>query len=498
MPAGSLVSKTIHELRALLDAGTISPSDLIEDLLARITQLNPKVNAYLEVNAQRLRQQAKAASARGGSLSGIPMTIKDNICITDEQTSCASRILKGFRSPYDATVIERLRRAGVVLIPRANMDEFAFGSSTENSAFGPAKNPWDLRRVPGGSSGGSAAAVAADLAVAALGSDTGGSIRQPASFCGVVGLKPTYGRVSRYGLVAFASSLDQIGPIAKDVRDAATVLSVIAGHDPRDSTSAPVGVPDYAASLEQPVKGLRVGIPALPAGASEEVKQADHAAWKKFVDLGCERVEINLPNLHRSIETYYIVATAEASSNLARYDGVKYGWRAPSDSRLETRDSRESPESENQLLGMYLRTRTEGFGAEAKRRILLGTYVLSQGYYDAYYLKGMKVRTLIKRDFDAAFERCEVIVMPTAPTTAFRFGEKLQDPLQMYLSDVYTISANLAGIPAISIPCGFSKEGLPIGLQLLAAPFKEDVLLRVAYAYEQATPWHLKRPAVNI
>jgi aspartyl-tRNA(Asn)/glutamyl-tRNA(Gln) amidotransferase subunit A len=361
------------------------------------------------------------------------------------------------------------------------MDEFAFGSSTENSALGPTSNPWDLERVPGGSSGGSAAAVAADLAIAALGSDTGGSIRQPASFCGVVGLKPTYGRVSRYGLIAFASSLDQIGPLTKDVRDSAIVLSAIAGHDGRDSTSGPVDVPDYEAALDTSLKGLRLGIPALPPGANEEVKQANDAACEALQRLGLAPVRVELPYLDHVIETYYIIATAEASSNLARYDGVEYGLRV----------------TNGGLEGMNTATRTEGFGAEAKRRILLGTYVLSHGYYDAYYLKGMKVRTLIKQGFDEAFKRCDVILMPTAPTPAFKLGEKLSDPLQMYLSDIYTISANLAGVPAVSLPCGFSAEGLPIGAQLLAAPFKEDVLLRVAHAYEQATEWHSRKPVVG-
>ncbi len=489
MAAGELASKTIHELKGLIEQGTISPRELLEDLLSKIEQLNPSLHAYLDVEPERLRQQLGGGlkAARGGRLYGIPITIKDNICIAGEEVSCASRLLKGFRPPYDATVIERLRREGALLIPRSNMDEFAFGSSTENSAFGPTRNPWARDRVPGGSSGGAAAAVAADLAIAALGSDTGGSVRQPASFCGIVGLKPTYGRVSRYGLVAFASSLDQIGPLAKDVTDAALLLSVIAGHDPRDSTSAPVGVPDYVSRLPQSVRGLRLGIPQLAAeqGLSEEMKHAIHDAVNQFLKFGCVTVDVELPNINKAVATYYIIATAEASSNLARYDGVQYGYRSPVNGR------------EGALLEMYVRTRTEGFGTEAKRRILLGTYVLSQGYYDAYYLKGMKVRTLIKRDFDEAFKRCDVLVMPTAPSPAFRLGEKLDDPLQMYLSDLYTISANLAGVPAISIPCGFSKDGLPIGLQLLAAPFQEERLLRLAYAYEQATEWHLRKPEMK-
>ena len=480
MASGSLASKTIHELRVLLDSKQVSPADLLDDVLARIERLNPSLHAYLSIDSDRLRRQANTPGR--GRLAGIPITVKANICVAGEETNCGSRILAGFKPPYDATVIERLKGEGAVIIPQANMDEFAFGSSTENSAFGPVRNPWNPACVPGGSSGGSAAAVASDIAIAALGSDTGGSIRQPASFCGIVGLKPTYGRVSRYGLVAFASSLDQIGPLTKDVEDAALVLSVIAGRDARDSTSAPIEVPDYAGRLREPVKGLRLGIPALPAGANEMVRQALDAARRQLEALGLAPVDVEIAHLDKVVETYYIIATAEASSNLARYDGVKYGLRAPRG---------------GSLMDMYLDTRMDGFGAEAKRRILLGTYVLSQGYYEAYYLKGMKVRTLIKQGFDDAFKRCDVILMPTAPTAAFRLGEKISDPLQMYLSDIYTISANLAGIPALSLPCGFSPEGLPIGAQLLAAPFREDALLRAAYAYEQATEWHRRTPALN-
>ncbi|MBI4597501.1 MAG: Asp-tRNA(Asn)/Glu-tRNA(Gln) amidotransferase subunit GatA [Candidatus Omnitrophica bacterium] len=488
MPAaGSLAAKAIHALQPLIARGEIAPADVLRDVLDRIERRNPALHAYLAVDLPRLRALGDPGSR--GPLYGIPVTIKDNICIAGEDTTCASRILQGFRSPYNATVIERLQRAGAWLIPRANMDEFAFGSSTENSAFGVTKNPWAMDRVPGGSSGGSAAAVAADCAIAALGSDTGGSIRQPAAFCGVVGLKPTYGRVSRYGLVAFASSLDQIGPITKDVTDSAILLSVIAGHDPRDSTSAPVAVPDYAAALRQPVKGLRIGIPKeyLIDGIDPEVRAAIDQAVKVFEQLGCSCKPVSLPHTKYAIATYYIIATGEASSNLARYDGVKYGFR----SGLGIRDS-----GQNQLLDMYVRTRTEGFGAEPKRRILLGTYVLSQGYYDAYYLKGLKVRTLIKQDFDHAFQDLDVILTPTSPTPAFTIGEKLNDPLQMYLSDIFTISANLAGVPAISLPCGLTTSGLPIGMQLLAKPFAEDVLLQAAYAYEQATEWHLRKPVI--
>ncbi len=474
MAVGTLASKTLHELRDAFARKTASPQEALDDVLAQIERANGSLHAYLEVEPERLRRQLaeQLAAHPAGELAGIPVTVKSNICIAGEETHCASHILQGFRSPYDATVIERLRGEGAVLIPRANMDEFAFGSSTENSAFGPTRNPRDPDRVPGGSSGGSAAAVAADLAIAALGSDTGGSIRQPAAFCGIVGLKPTYGRVSRYGLVAFASSLDQIGPLTKDVTDAAWLLSVIAGHDPKDSTSQPLLVPDYVGQLEQPVKGLKLGLPSIPQVKSPNVQEAVNDAVHVLKREGMEHVQVGLPTLSKAVATYYIIATAEASSNLARYDGVRYGRRVT------------GGRGEGALLEMYERTRTEGFGDESKRRILLGTYVLSHGYYDAYYLQGMKVRTLIKREFDEAFKRCDVLAMPTAPTPAFKLGEKLQDPLEMYLSDIYTISANLAGVPAVSVPC--HRSGLPIGLQLFAPPFKEDVLLRVARAYERA------------
>ena len=487
MAASGLASLTLHELRDRFAKGDAQPAQLLDELLGRVGRHNPTYHAYIEppdraaLQAQ-LRQQLAAHPQ--GRLRGIPITVKDNICITGVETSCASRILGGFRSPYDATVIQRLRDTGAVLLPRANMDEFAFGSSTENSAaaIGPTLNPRatpEDPRVPGGSSGGSAAAVAGDLAVAALGSDTGGSIRQPAAFCGIVGLKPTYGRVSRYGLVAFASSLDQIGPLTKDARDAAILLSVIAGHDARDSTSAPTPVPDYEAVLDRLPNNVTIGTPTLGTGGLERnVESATNGALKV---LGLPRVAVELPHISQAIATYYIVATAEASSNLARYDGVQYGLRT----------------GDGTLTGMNTATRTSGFGAEAKRRILLGTYVLSQGYYDAYYLQGMKVRTLIRRDFDEAFTHCDVIAMPTSPTAAFRPGEKIQDPLQMYLSDIYTISANLAGLPAISICCGAGPDGLPIGLQLMAPPFKEDLLLQVAHRYEQASKWPERRASMR-
>lgn len=480
-------SRTLHELRQLIATGRLDPRELLRELLQRIDRLNPAIRAYISVDPQRVSAQldARLRAGQSGKLFGIPITVKDNLCVMDEETTCGSRILQGFRPPYHATAVERLIREGAVILPRANMDEFAFGSSTETSAFGPTTNPWDRRCVPGGSSGGSAAAVAADLAIAALGSDTGGSIRQPAAFCGRVGLKPTYGRVSRYGLIAFASSLDQIGPITKDVTDCALLLGVIAGHDWRDSTSAPTAVPDYTATLGKSVKGLRFGIPQeyMPTdGLDTEIKQAVEQAAQQLERLGMRRVAVGLPHTRYAIATYYVVATAEASSNLARYDGVQYGLRAANG---------------KSLLSMYERTREEGFGAEVKRRIILGTYVLSRGYYDAYYVKGLKVRTLIKQDFDRAFEQCDVLIGPTSPTAAFRMGEKLENPLQMYLSDIFTISTNLAGIPALSLPCGLTAGGLPIGLQILAAPFQEERIFQVAHAYEQATEWHTRKPTLN-
>jgi len=421
---------------------------------------------------------------KASPLWGVPIAVKDNICVEGLETTCSSKILKNFIAPYHATVIEKLLDAGAVVYGQTNMDEFAFGSSCETSCYGPTRNPRDPERVPGGSSGGSAAAVADHTAFAALGSDTGGSIRQPAAFCGVVGIKPTYGRVSRYGLIAFASSLDQIGPITKDVRDSALVLGAIAGHDPKDSTSADVPVPNYTAFLGKSIKGKKVGVlsdgelkgldPAVRGAAKEE-------AQKVMERLGAQVVEISLPNMKHSVSVYYIVAPSEASSNLARFDGVRFGHRSK-----EARS----------LLEMFEKSRGEGFGAEAKRRIILGTYSLSSGYYDAYYLKAMKVRTLIKRDFDEAFKKVDAIMLPTAPSAAFRVGEKTQDPLQMYLSDIFTISANLAGVPAISLPCGFDEtrtgKPLPIGLQFLGRPFQEEVLFQTAYAYEQETGFHKK------
>lgn len=410
------------------------------------------------------------------------MAVKDNICTVDFPTTCGSRILGRWTSPYDATVVTRLRRAGAVLVGKTNLDEFAMGSSTENSAFGPTRNPWDPSRVPGGSSGGSAAAVAAAMAPLALGSDTGGSIRQPAGFCGIVGLKPTYGRVSRYGLVAFASSLDQIGPLASTVADAALLLGVIAGRDPADSTSVDLPVPDYLRALTGDVRGLRLGLAreAFGEGLLPAVGDAVRRAAQVLQDEGAEVVEVSLPTISYALPTYYLLATSEASTNLARYDGVRYGLRAAS------RD----------LDGMYLQTRRDGFGPEVKRRIMLGTYALSAGYYEGFFLKAQRVRTLVCQDFARAFDTVDLVVMPTSPTPAFRLGEKVEDPLQMYLADVYTIPVNLAGLPAISVPCGFA-DGLPVGLQLIGRPFDEATVLRAAHCYEQATEWHRQRPPLD-
>ncbi len=481
-----LIGLTVDRLHEALRAGATSVRDVCVRTFERIETLNERLGAFLTLNHDEALRRAEALDrdlARGEwrPLLGVPIAIKDNICTRGLRTTCASKILRNFVPPYHATAVERLLEAGAIIIGKTNCDEFAMGSSNENSAFGVVRNPWDLERVPGGSSGGSGAAVAADLCVVALGSDTGGSVRLPAAFCGVVGLKPTYGRVSRYGLVAYGSSLDQIGPITKTVADAARVLQVIAGRDPRDSTSSNHPVPDYRAALNGEIKGLRLGVPReyFGPGLDEEVKTAVWQAIHHFADLGAEIVEIRLPHTEYAIACYYIIATAEASSNLARYDGVRYGYRA---------------EGARTLREMYRRTRQEGFGAEVKRRIMLGTYVLSAGYYDAYYLKALKVRTLIERDFREAFARCDLIVGPTSPTVAFRLGEKTEDPLAMYLSDIYTIMANLAAIPAISIPIGLSREGLPIGLQLHARHFDEATLLRAAHAYEQAFPFTHRPP----
>jgi len=481
---------TLFELKDKFMKGEVSAVEIVKAYFQRIMLVESKVKAY--VTTAKKDALVKEANELDYTLSrwrrtmplmAMPIAVKDNICTEGVKTTCGSRMLENFVPPYDATVVARMKEHGYYLTGKTNMDEFAMGSSTETSAFGPTRNPWNLACIPGGSSGGSAAAVAAELCVAALGSDTGGSIRQPAACCGVVGLKPTYGRVSRYGLVAFASSLDQIGPITKDVRDAAVMMQMIAGHDPLDSTSADVPVPDYLKALKENLRGMKIGVPLefFAEGLDPEVELAVRTAIIQMQALKAELKEISLPMTAYAIATYYLIATAEASSNLARYDGVKYGYRAA---------------KEKGLLEMYMKTRQEGFGAEVKRRIMLGTYALSAGYYDAYYGKAQAVRTLITRDFDEAFKGVDVIVTPTMPTPAFKLGEKVQDPLQMYLSDIYTISVNLAGVPAISLPCGLSRGKLPIGLQIIGRPFEEEKVLRAAYAYEQATEWHTKRPGL--
>jgi aspartyl-tRNA(Asn)/glutamyl-tRNA(Gln) amidotransferase subunit A len=470
---------TIDAARSAIQNRTTTSMALVESFYARIQKEDAQIGAYLTLGKERALAQADRIdrmAAEGKQLpplAGVPVGIKDVMCTRGLRTTAGSKILGNFVPPYDCTAVARLEASGAVVLGKTNCDEFAMGSSNENSAFHPVRNPRDPRRVPGGSSGGSAAAVAADMAVVALGSDTGGSIRQPASFCGVVGVMPTYGRVSRYGLIAFASSLDHIGPLAKNVKDAATVLHAIAGRDPMDPTSADVPVPDYVAGLERPVRGLKVGVAReyFGEGLDREVKNAVESAIQKLAALGCEIVTVSLPHSEYAIPTYYIVATAEASSNLARFDGVRYGYRA---------------QPARTLSEMYRRTRDRGFGAEVKRRIMLGTYALSAGYCDAYYLKAQKVRTLLTRDFEEAFQKVDVIVTPTSPTAAFKLGEKVDDPLAMYLADIYTVTADLAGIPAMSIPCGETREKLPIGLQILARHFDESTMLRVACAYEQS------------
>ena len=478
---------TIQEAQRLLTKREITSLELTRAVLQQIERLEDKIGAYISVAKEPALQEAKRADrslAQGEikPLSGIPLALKDLICTSGLRTTCASRILENFIPPYDATVTRKLKNAGAVIIGKTNLDEFAMGSSTEHSGIKITRNPWNLKRIPGGSSGGSAAAVAADMCLGALGSDTGGSIRQPASHCGVVGLKPTYGRVSRFGLVAFASSLDQIGPLAKNVFDCAILLNVIAGHDPCDSTSVPKEVPAYSSCLTEDLKAIKVGIPKeynRIEGVDPDVTRAIENARRTIERLGATCVDISLPHTEFVVAAYYIIAPAEASSNLARYDGVKYGLR----------DS-----SSKELSEMYRSTRSAGFGAEVKRRIILGTYSLSAGYYDAYYKKASQVRTLIMEDFKQAFKACDVILSPAAPTPAFRINEKTDDPLTMYLSDIFTLSANLAGMPGVSVPCGFSKDGLPIGLQILGPHFSEGALLRVAYAFEQATDFHQRRP----
>ena len=486
----SLNQLTAHELHDKLKNRDITAVELTESVYQRIEEVESKVKGYLTLTKEIALEQASAADTGfqiGDDmppLAGIPIAIKDVICTKGVRTTCASKILNDFVPPYDATVMEQLYKQGVVMIGKTNMDEFAMGSSTENSAYQITHNPWDLDTIPGGSSGGSAAVVSADTAICSLGSDTGGSIRQPAALCGVVGMKPTYGRISRYGLIAFASSLEQIGPFTKDVTDCALVLNAICGKDEMDSTSVDVPVPDFTQSLVNDIQGLKIGVPKeyFAEGLDNQVAAHVQNAIADLEKLGASVEEISLPHTDYAIATYYIIAPAEASANLARYDGVRYGFRT---------------KEHTDLISMYKKTRSEGFGQEVKRRIMLGTFALSAGYQDAYYRKAQKVRTLIKSDFDAAFQKVDVIATPTTPTPAFKIGERTDDPLQMYLCDVMTTPASQAGLPGISIPCGFVDNGLPVGLQLLAPPFAEDVLFRVAYTYEQNTEHHLRKPEIN-
>jgi aspartyl-tRNA(Asn)/glutamyl-tRNA(Gln) amidotransferase subunit A len=481
-----LPALTIADLQSVLRRREVSPREVIDALRARIDATDPEIGAYLSLDMEAAAQESEKANV-DLPLGGVPVAIKDIINVMGQPCTCASKILQSYRAIYDATVIRRLRAAGAIPFGKTNLDEFAMGSSTENSGMKLTRNPWDLSRVPGGSSGGSAAAVAADAAFGALGSDTGGSIRQPAALSGVVGLKPTYGRISRFGLVAFASSLDQVGPLTKTVRDAAVIMNAIAGHDPQDSTALNEPVPDYTARLGQDLRGVRLGLPKeyLIEGIDSQVKTAIDAAVKRMSLLGAEIIEVSLPTTEYAIAVYYIVATAEASANLARFDGVRYGYRA---------------ENPKDMLDLYGRTREEGFGPEVKRRIILGTYVLSSGYYDAYYLRAQKVRELIRRDFARAFEKVDALVSPTSPVPAFKLGERVADPLQMYLADIFTIAANLAGICGISVPCGFAEvdgRRLPIGLQFLGKALDEARILQIAHAYEQSTDWHKARPPIG-
>ncbi|HEV7475751.1 MAG TPA: Asp-tRNA(Asn)/Glu-tRNA(Gln) amidotransferase subunit GatA [Pyrinomonadaceae bacterium] len=473
------------ELAKLINSGELTARRAVEASLVAAEKLNEPLNAFLEINTSvSLKRADSIDGGEKGSLAGVPIAIKDNLCVAGMQASCGSRILGNYQPPYNATVIQRLFDAGAVVMGKTNCDEFAMGSSNENSAFGPVKNPWDTARVPGGSSGGSAAAVASGIVPVALGSDTGGSVRQPASLCGVFGLKPTYGRNSRYGLVAFASSLDQVGIFARTAADVAQVLGIIAGRDPHDATTADVPVPNYLAEISGDLKGARLGLPRslFGAGLDAEVRASVEAAVAVYREIGAEIVDVELPNAQYSIAVYYIIATAEASSNLARFDGVRYGFRAEEAPRLRE---------------MYRKTREEGFGAEVKRRIMLGTYVLSAGYYEAYYGKAQQVRALIKEDFRKAFESCDAIITPTSPTPAFLLGEKVDNPLAMYLNDIYTVTANLAGIPGLNVPCGLSSKRLPIGFQLLGAYWSEPTLLKLAHAYETAQPF-TERPPICI
>ena len=486
----SLVGAPASELLSLMKKGETTAVEVMQAHLDQISKTDSDVQAYLHVDAEAALEKAKVVDTKRkagepvGSLGGLPIAIKDVLCTRGVKTTCSSRMLENFVPPYDATVMKKLAAADGIMIGKVNMDEFAMGSSTENSAFQKTRNPWNLEHSPGGSSGGSAAAVAAMTAPLSLGSDTGGSIRQPAHFCGVVGMKPTYGRVSRYGLVAFASSLDQIGPFANDVQGAALLLEAISGHDPLDSTSVPKEVPSYTSNLDEPLKGLKIGIVKehYVDGLDDEVEKTVREAYKVYESLGAELIDISLPNSKYCVAAYYIIAPAEASSNLARYDGVHYGHRA---------------ENFESMIEMYSKSRGEGFGPEVKRRVMLGTYTLSAGYIDAYYVKALRVRRLIRNDFDEAFKKVDVIASPTSPNTAFKIGGLINDPLAMYLEDIYTISANLAGLPGISIPAGISKAGLPIGMQLVAAPFEEAKLLRAARMFEKETGWTAKRPKLN-
>ncbi|MXY49092.1 MAG: Asp-tRNA(Asn)/Glu-tRNA(Gln) amidotransferase subunit GatA [Gemmatimonadetes bacterium] len=514
----NLIEMAAHELAPRIQSGEVTAEEVAREVLSLIEEKDPAINAYLAVDREAVIEDARdvdrriAAGETTGPLAGVPIAIKDAICTKDLETTCASRILEGFVPPYDATVIARLRAADAVIVGKTNMDQFGMGSSNENSGFDVCRNPLDTSRVPGGSSGGSAAALAAGTAVLALGEDTGGSIRQPAAFCGVVGLKPTYGRVSRYGIIAYGSSFDQVGPMARNVEDCAQLLGVIAGHDPMDTTSASEAVPDYTATLKQDIAGLRIGVPEeyLAEGLDASVKESVSRAIERMESLGARVESVHLPHTEYAVAAYYILVTAEASSNLARYDGVKYGFRGDQDGGASATEapaggSGVAPEApatpadsgtgvgapalapEDRLDAMYGSTRSGGFGLEVKRRIMLGTYVLSAGYYDAYYDKAQRVRTLIKGDFDQAFEKVDLLVAPTTPTTAFRIGEKIDDPLQMYLSDVYTVPINLAGVPAISLPCGTDPGGMPIGLQIIGPHFGEERILRAAFAFEEAT-----------
>jgi len=481
---------TAHEVVSLIKKKKITAYEVMQDVFNQIDKVDNSIKAFLVLNREEALKQAKEidAKVKNGEkilpLAGVAVAVKDIIATRGTETTCGSKILKGFIPPYDATVINRLKEAGAIIIGKTNMDEFAMGSSTENSAFGPTHNPWDLERVPGGSSGGSAAAVASDETLVALGTDTGGSIRQPASLCGMVGLKPTYGRVSRYGLVAYASSLDQVGTITKDVTDSALIMKVISGHDYKDSTSASLEVPDYLKSCQEGIEGLKIGVPKeyFIEGIDPEVKDAIDKTLKLFERLGAKIEEISLPHTEYALPAYYLIATAEASSNLARYDGVQYGYRT---------------ENCEDLSSIYKRTRSEGFGNEVKRRIMLGTYALSSGYYDAYYLKAQKVRTLIKEDFDKAFSKYDILITPTSPTPAFKLKEKIDDPLTMYLTDIYTLPINLAGVPAISLNCGYNKNNLPIGLQIIGKHFSEETILRAAFNFEQNNSVEKKKPSMK-